>query len=99
MESKETSGEKRERLRQKELKNNPTGSLRDGFDRSSGSWDLQNITGDMGWKGMALLILLLFLGYVIYRFFLVENSFGGKELPVLISVLILKQSKEKMGFE
>lgn len=69
MESKETSGEKRERLRQKELKNNPTGALRDGLDRSSGSWDLQNITGDMGWKGTALMILLLFLGYVIYRYF------------------------------
>ncbi|MDJ0333058.1 DUF6366 family protein [Planococcus sp. S3-L1] len=69
MDSKETSQEKRERLRQNELKNNPTGSLRDGLDRGMGVGNINDVAGDMGWKGMGLLILMLFLGYVIYQFF------------------------------
>ena len=61
MDSKKTAKENREHLRQEELKQNPGRSLRDGFGNSD--------AGDMGWKGMALLILILFLAYVIYRFF------------------------------
>lgn len=45
MDSKETPEEKRERLSQSELKNNPTGSLNDGINRGLGG----NLTG-MGWK-------------------------------------------------
>ncbi|WP_282020750.1 DUF6366 family protein [Planomicrobium okeanokoites] len=69
MDSKETSQEKRERLRQNELKNNPTGSLRDGLDRGMGVGNVSDVAGDMGWKGMGLLILVLFFGYVLYQLF------------------------------
>ena len=69
MDSKEKSQEKRERLRQNESKNNPTGSLRDGLDRGMGVGNVGDVAGDMGWKGMGLLILVLFLGYVIYQLF------------------------------
>lgn len=62
MDSKKTAKENRERLRQSELKHNPGGSMRDGFNNGDAA-------GDMGWKGMALLIAVLILGYVIYRFF------------------------------
>lgn len=64
MDSKETPEEKRERLRQRELKNNPTGSLNDGINRGIGG----NLTG-MGWKESIALILLLFVGYIIYKIF------------------------------
>lgn len=63
------SSEERERQRQNEMKNNPTGSLRDGLDRGMGVGNLSDIAGGMGWKGMALLILVLFVGYVIYQLF------------------------------
>ncbi|MDD1505331.1 DUF6366 family protein [Lysinibacillus sp. CNPSo 3705] len=64
MDSKETPEEKRERLRQNELKNNPTGSLNDGINRGIGG----NLTG-MGWKESIALILLLFVGYIVYKLF------------------------------
>ena len=69
MDSKRTAKENRERLRKKELKNNPGGSLRDGFDNGAGNGNVTDIAGDMGWKGMGLLIVILVLGYVIYQFF------------------------------
>lgn len=59
---KETPEEKRERLRQSELKNNPTGSLNDGVNRGVGG----NLTG-MGWKDTVVLILVLFIGYIVYK--------------------------------
>lgn len=62
--AKETPEEKRERLRQQELKNNPSGALNDGFNRAN------NGMGDMGWKGTGVLILLLVVGYCIYQLFL-----------------------------
>ncbi|MEB2279486.1 DUF6366 family protein [Lysinibacillus xylanilyticus] len=64
MDSKETPEEKRERLRQSELKNNPTGSLNDGINRGIGG----NLTG-LGWKESIALILLLFVGYIVYKLF------------------------------
>ena len=69
MESRKTAKENRERLRNKEQKRNPGGSLRDGFDRVAGNGNVPDIAGDMGWKGMLLLILILFLSYVLYQFF------------------------------
>ncbi|MDM5248232.1 MULTISPECIES: DUF6366 family protein [unclassified Lysinibacillus] len=59
---KETPEEKRERLRQSELKNNPTGSLNDGVNRGIGG----NLAG-MGWKDTVVLILVLFIGYIVYK--------------------------------
>ena len=69
MDSKRTAQENRERARKKELKNNPGGSLRDGVDSGAGNGNVTDIAGDMGWKGMALLIVLLIAGYVIYQLF------------------------------
>ncbi|MGE7090385.1 DUF6366 family protein [Lysinibacillus sp. NPDC048646] len=60
----EAPEEQRERLRQEELKNNPTGSLNDGFNRGSSP----NLTG-MGWKETGVLILVLIVGYIVYKFF------------------------------
>ncbi|EOP63444.1 hypothetical protein KOW_05494, partial [Bacillus cereus VDM006] len=43
------SKEKRERLRQNELKNNPTGSLNEGLKRAEND-SLMDLSGGMGWK-------------------------------------------------
>lgn len=62
----ENPKEKRERLRQQELKRNPGGALRDGFSRGENG-DLTDLFGDLGWKGTALLIIVLIVGYVLYK--------------------------------
>lgn len=62
----ETPEEKRERLRQTELKNNPTGTLHDALNRGSNG-NSTDLTGGMGWKGMGVLIVLLIVGYVLYK--------------------------------
>ena len=49
----ETPEEKRERLRQSELKNNPTGNIHDALNRASGGGNLTDLTGGMGWKDWA----------------------------------------------
>lgn len=67
MSSKETPEEKRERLRQNELKNNPTGSLHEGLKRTENG-NLVDLTGGMSWKGIGILILVLILGLIIYNF-------------------------------
>ena len=69
MGSKETPQELRERLRQKELKNNPTGNIHDALNRASGGGNLTDLTGGMGWKGLGMLIVLLLVGYVLYKSF------------------------------
>lgn len=58
----------RERLRQKELKNNALGSMNEGFNRTQGS-NLADMTGSLGWKGLGILIIVLILGFVIYNYF------------------------------
>lgn len=65
---KESPEEKRERIRQRELKNNPTGSLQDGLNRAETGSPV-DMTGGMNWKGTALVILLLVLAYSIYTYF------------------------------
>ena len=62
----ENPKEKRERLRQQELKRNPGGALRDGLSRGENG-DLTDLVGDLGWKGTALLIIVLIVGYVLYK--------------------------------
>lgn len=57
---KETPAQRRERMRQEELKN-PSSSMK-------GS-NLADVTGGMGWKGAGLLILLIIIGFVIIRVF------------------------------
>lgn len=55
---KESPEERRERMRQEELKGNPGGSSHGG--------GLQDLIGDLGWKGTCILILLIIIGIVIY---------------------------------
>jgi len=62
--NKKTPDEKREHLRQSELKNNPMGALNDGVNRGS----CGNLNG-IGWKETLVLILVLFIGYIIYKLF------------------------------
>ncbi|MBT2738966.1 DUF6366 family protein [Bacillus sp. ISL-7] len=68
-ENKETPERKRERLRQQELKGNPTGNLNDAFNRANiGS--LVDLVGSLGWKGTGILILVLIIGVIIASIFL-----------------------------
>ena len=64
----ETPEEKRERLRQEELKKNQTGTLKDGFNRAENG-NLADLVGGLGWKGTGLLIVVLIVGYVLYKLF------------------------------
>ena len=66
--NKESPEEKRERMRQSELKSNPTGSLRDGLNRAETGSPV-DITGGMKWKGTGIIILVLLLGYIVYTYF------------------------------
>ena len=62
---KETAEEKRERLRQQELRNNPGGALNDGLNHANSG----NVGVGMGWKETGILIILLIVGYGIYKLF------------------------------
>ena len=68
MSDKETPERKRERLRQQELKNNPTGNLKDSFNRANNG-SLVDLVGSLGWKGTGILILVIILGFIIYSVF------------------------------
>ncbi|MED4404113.1 DUF6366 family protein [Metabacillus fastidiosus] len=68
MDSKGTPEEERERLRQKELKNNPLSSLNEGLNRAENG-NLTDLSGGMGWKGTGILILVLVVGFILYSYF------------------------------
>jgi hypothetical protein len=68
-ENKETPERKRERLRQQELKGNPTGNLNDAFNRANNG-SLVDLVGSLGWKGTGILILVLIIGVIIALIFL-----------------------------
>jgi len=57
---KETPEERRERLRQEELKK-PSSSI-----HGSG---LPDLVGGLGWKGTGILVFVLILGFIIYSIF------------------------------
>jgi hypothetical protein len=61
--NKETPEQKRERLRQKELKRNPTGSMNDAFNRAS-SGSLADLVGSLGKKGTGILTLVIIIGII-----------------------------------
>ncbi|NIK76858.1 hypothetical protein FHS15_001983 [Paenibacillus castaneae] len=63
---KETPEQLRERLRQKELKNNPFGTFSDGVNRAQFG-NLTDLVGGLGWKGTGIIILLLVIGFIIYK--------------------------------
>ena len=64
----ETPEEKRERLRQEELKKNPTGAVNDGFNRAT-TGNLADLVGGLGLKGTGIVIVILIIGYVLYKVF------------------------------
>ena len=57
----ETPQARRERLRQEELKRNPSASIYSG--------GLQDLIGDLGWKRTGLLFLIIIIAIVIYLAF------------------------------
>ncbi|WP_096154108.1 MULTISPECIES: DUF6366 family protein [Bacillus] len=61
---KETPEQKRERLRQEELKRNPTGNMNDAFNRAN-SRNLADLVGSLGWKGTGILTLIIIFGFFI----------------------------------
>jgi hypothetical protein len=67
-ENKETPEQKRERLRQEELKRNPTGSMNEAFNRGNNG-GLVDLVGSLGWKGTGILILVILFGVIIASIF------------------------------
>lgn len=61
----QTPRQRREQLRQDELKKNPTGNVNDAFNRSNNG-SLVDLIGGLGWKGTGVLILVMVFGFVIY---------------------------------
>lgn len=60
-EHKETPEERREKLRQEELKN-PSSSIHGG--------GLADLVGGLGWKGSGILLLVIIIGVVVALIFL-----------------------------
>lgn len=66
--SNETPEQLRERLRQKELRRNPGGAFGDGVNRA-GHGSLADLVGSLGWKGTGIIVLILIVGYFLFRLF------------------------------
>ncbi|WP_226577719.1 DUF6366 family protein [Halobacillus litoralis] len=60
--SQEKPETKREKLRQEELKKDPSGSIHGG--------GLPDLVGNLGWKGTGMIILILLAGFILYTIFL-----------------------------
>ncbi len=67
-ENHETPEERRERIRQKELRGNPMGNLGDATNRAS-SGGLVDLVGALGWKGTGILLIILIVGFFTYAIF------------------------------
>lgn len=70
MTEKKSPEENRERLRQQEVKNNPTGTLKDSIDKAEIGSSV-DFTGSSNWKETGitiLLILVVLIGYFGYKF-------------------------------
>lgn len=65
---KETPEKRRERLRQEELKGNPTGNLNDSSHRAHHG-SLVELVGGMGWKGTGVLLILVIAAFIIFSLF------------------------------
>jgi hypothetical protein len=68
MRDKETPEQLRERLRQQEIKSNPTGNLNDSLNRVNNGNHV-DLVGSLGLKGIGILILAIVLGFIIYSVF------------------------------
>lgn len=63
--NKGTPEQKRERLKQQELKSNPMGNMNDTFNRvNSGAPDV----GSLGWKATGIIILVIIIGFISASF-------------------------------
>jgi hypothetical protein len=58
----------RERLRQQELKSNPTGNMNEALNRAN-SGGLVDLVGILGWKGTGVLFLVIIIGFIVASFF------------------------------
>lgn len=67
--NKETPEQKRERLKQQELKGNPLGNMNDAFNRANSGVPAESI-GSIGWKAKGILILIIIIGYIGATFFI-----------------------------
>lgn len=65
---KKTPEERREKLRQEELKGNPGGNLKDSLDRGDNG-SLVDLVGGLSWKGTGILILLIIIGMLVVLIF------------------------------
>ena len=65
---KETPERIRERLRQEELKRNPTGNMNDAFNRA-GNGNLADLVGSLGWQGIGVIIMVVIIGFVVKSIF------------------------------
>jgi hypothetical protein len=60
----ETAEQKRERLKQQELKGNPMGNMNDAFNRANSGVPTDSI-GSIGRKATGILILVITIGYIV----------------------------------
>lgn len=67
-EDKESPERRRERMRQEELKRNPTGNMNDAFNKAN-SGGLVDLVGSLGWKGTGILILVIIIVFIVASFF------------------------------
>lgn len=67
-ENNETPERKRERLRQAELKRNPSGNMNDALKRG-GAGNLSDLAGSLGWKGIGIIILVIIIGFLLTSIF------------------------------
>ncbi|MFC7063781.1 DUF6366 family protein [Halobacillus seohaensis] len=58
--NKETPEERRERLRQEELRKNPAGSVHGG--------GLADLVGSLGWKGSGFLVIAIIIVFIVAHF-------------------------------
>jgi hypothetical protein len=65
---KESPERRRERMRQEELKRNPTGNMNDAFNKAN-SGGLVDLVGSLGWKGTGILILVITIVFIVASFF------------------------------
>ncbi|KAB2335596.1 DUF6366 family protein [Bacillus mesophilum] len=63
----ETVEQKRERLRQQEMKRNPTGIMNDSIN-SAYSGNLHELVRGLGWKGAGILLLVVVMALIIVTF-------------------------------
>ncbi|WP_163536408.1 DUF6366 family protein [Gracilibacillus sp. YIM 98692] len=64
----ESPEDRRERMRQEEIKRNRASNIGDGFDRAQ-SGSLVDLVGSLGWKGTGILLVVIIVVFIIYALF------------------------------